>query len=77
MARSKTRKEPNYSSLQYLLSTYCVLGLVLEAAVIKAETPYSMVGGEEERKRRDDFTWEKGSGEPSREVLGWGCRWKV
>ena len=68
----KKRKEPNYSSLQYLLSTYCVPGLGLEAAVIKAEMPYSMVGRGEERKRKDDFTWEKGSGEPSRVVLGWG-----
>ena len=73
----KKRKEPNYSSLQYLLSTYCVPGLGLEAAVIKAEMPYSMVGRGEERKRKDDFTWEKGSGEPSRVVLGWGCHWKV
>ena len=66
----KKRKEPNYFSLQYLLSTYCVPGLGLEAAVIKAEMPYSMVGRGEERKRKDDFTWEKGSREPSRVVLG-------
>lgn len=77
MVRSKNRKDPNYSSHQYLLSTYCVPGLGLEAAVIKAETPYSMVGRGEERKRKGDFAWEKGSGEPSRVVLGWGCHWKV